>query len=110
VIDVGQARIFFQPGEQGIDPFAAAGHGAVDAFFGQQQRAFDAVGIEGFEQGFTQRDVVRQGDELVQRRHDDLLGHAGTSSSGLPTQRADRECENDNAGVSRRGAHSSNKS
>ncbi|MCY1424330.1 hypothetical protein D9M71_400690 [compost metagenome] len=77
MVDVGQARIVLQPGEQAVDAFAGAGNGAVDALFGEQQGALDVVVEQGLQQGFAQREVVRQGDELVQRRDDDVLGHAG---------------------------------
>ncbi|MNR43781.1 hypothetical protein D3C85_1624420 [compost metagenome] len=76
MVDIDQARIAAQPGQQAVDTFTGSRHGAVDAFFGQQQGAFDAILFHGLEQRFAQLDVIFQGDELVQRRHDDSLGHA----------------------------------
>ncbi|CRR59298.1 hypothetical protein PAERUG_E16_London_17_VIM_2_04_14_06005 [Pseudomonas aeruginosa] len=71
VLDIGQPGIAAQPGEQRIDAFAATGDGAVDAFLGQQQGAFHTVVEQGLQQGFTQRHVIVESHELVQRRHDD---------------------------------------
>ncbi|MOA19867.1 hypothetical protein D3C78_1402750 [compost metagenome] len=76
MVDVHQAFITAQPGQQAVDTFTGTGDSAIDAFFGQQQGALDAVGGHAFEQRFAQLDVIFQGDELVQRRHDDSLGHA----------------------------------
>lgn len=71
MLDIGQPGIAAQPGEQRIDAFAATGDGAVDAFLGQQQGAFHTVVEQGLQQGFTQRHVIVESHELVQRRHDD---------------------------------------
>src|SRR5690606_40022112 len=66
-------------GEQCIDAGTTTGHGAVDAFFGQQQRALDAIVDKGLQQRFAQRLVIRQGDEFIQRRDNDLVGHEQSS-------------------------------
>ncbi|MCY1444646.1 hypothetical protein D9M71_611280 [compost metagenome] len=75
MVDVVHARVVLEPGHQPVDAFAAAGHGAVDAFFGNQQGAFDAVVDHRLQQGLAQGDVIFQGDELIQCRHDNLLCH-----------------------------------
>ncbi|MNJ56924.1 hypothetical protein D3C77_524920 [compost metagenome] len=78
MVDTYQAGIAAQPGQQAVDTFTGTGHSAVDALFGQQQGALDAVGHHAFEQRLAQLDVIFQGDEFIQRRHDDSLGHART--------------------------------
>lgn len=75
MVDVDHARVVLQPGHQAINAFAAAGNGAVDAFFGDQQGAFDAIVDHCLQQWLAQRNVVFEGDELIQCRHDDGLGH-----------------------------------
>ncbi|MNN04354.1 hypothetical protein D3C81_1170790 [compost metagenome] len=108
VVDVDQPRIGVQPGQQRVDGGAAAGHGAVDAFRRQQQGALDAVFQHRRQQRLAQGDVILEGDELVQRRHHDVLTHDALQWS--PAQGADRILKgsrNDNAGGSRRGADSS---
>ncbi|MCY1546027.1 hypothetical protein D9M68_820020 [compost metagenome] len=84
MVDIGQTRIEPEPGEQAVNAITTTGNGAVDAFFGKQQGAFDAAIQHGLQQGFAQRLVIRQGDEFVQRRHDDLVGHGGHSFSSHP--------------------------
>jgi len=71
VVDIGQARVEGEPGEQPVDTFTAAGNRAVDALLGEQQSALDAVGDQRVEQRLAQRLVVRQGHELIECRHDD---------------------------------------
>ena len=75
MVDIGQTGILAEPGEQRIDGRAGAGNGAVDALFGEQQGALDAVVEQGLQQGLAQRLIIRQGDEFIQRRHDDLVSH-----------------------------------
>ncbi|MCY1427813.1 hypothetical protein D9M71_436760 [compost metagenome] len=84
MVEVDHARIELEPGQQAVDPFAGAGNGAVDALFGQQQRAFDAIAGHGLEQWLAQLDVIFQGDELIQCRHDNALCH-GYFSRWLPS-------------------------
>ncbi|MCY1407908.1 hypothetical protein D9M71_232200 [compost metagenome] len=75
MVDIDHARIALEPGQQAVDPFAGTGDGAVDAFFGQQQRAFDAIVDHGLEQWLAQLDVIFESDELIQCRHDNALCH-----------------------------------
>ncbi len=75
VVDVGKAVIEPKPFKQRIDGLAGTGDRAVDTLLGQQQGALDAIVREGFEQGFAQRNVIRQRYELVQRCHNDFSCH-----------------------------------
>ncbi|MNE44707.1 hypothetical protein D3C80_1389460 [compost metagenome] len=75
MIDVDHARVIPEPGQQTIDTFTAAGNRAVDAFFGDQQGTFDVVVDHRLQQWLAQGDVIFEGDELIQCRHDNLLCH-----------------------------------
>ena len=54
-----------------------AGDGAVNALFGQQQRALDAVFVASLDQAGAQGDTIVQPCEPVQRGHADGQGGAG---------------------------------
>lgn len=84
MVDVDHARVLLQPGHQAVNAFAAAGYGAVDALFGNQQGALDAVVDHCLQQWLAQGDVIFESDELVQCRHDDGVGH-GVLSRWLPS-------------------------
>ena len=102
VVDIGQARVALEPGQQAVDALARGGNGAVDAFLGEQQGALHAAFEHGVEQGLAQRFVIRQGHELVQRRDNNLRSHA-VFSSGHP-RKGRTGALNKSAGLSRRGA------
>ncbi len=89
MIDVDHARVILEPGEQAVDAFTSTGNRAVDAFFGNQKRAFDAVVDHRLQQWLAQVDVIFEGDELIQCRHDNRLCH-GYFSRWLPSQRVNR--------------------
>ncbi len=93
VVDIDQARVVLQPRHQAIDAFASAGHCAVDALVGNQQCALDTVVDHRLQQRLAQLHVIAEGDELVQRGHDDRLSHRLLSHVFLqwrPSQRAYR--------------------
>jgi len=75
VIDIGQTVIASEPIQQRVDGFPRPGNRAIDALFRKQKRSLDAVQKKCFEQGLAQRNVIRQRYELVQRGHNDSLGH-----------------------------------
>ncbi len=74
-VQITQARITPQPFEQRAGAFAGTGDSAVDTFQSQQQRTFHTMFVHGVEQRLAQAFKIFQGDELVQRHHDNL-GHA----------------------------------
>jgi hypothetical protein len=68
-----QALLFTgQDGAMEIRAFAAPRNGAVNALFRQQQGALEPQAITLLLQGLGDLPIIRQGDELVKCRYDDL--------------------------------------
>ena len=66
VIEVGETWIGAQKIKHRLDPGGAARDGPVDAFLGEQQRAFYTMLVAAGEQRRLQGAKVRQGDKLVE--------------------------------------------
>ncbi len=65
MFQVGQARVAAQIRQYPVDAGTRAGDRAVDAFFGEQQRAGDAQRIALRQQRLAQCRAIGQLDELV---------------------------------------------
>ena len=66
MLEAGKSRVVFEPGEQGVDSFTAAGDSAVNAFAREQQRALDAVLVHQVQQRLLQRFRVIKRDKMIQ--------------------------------------------
>ena len=84
MVDIDHARVGAQPGHQPVNAFTAAGYRTVDAFFGDQQRTFDAVINHRLEQGLAQFNVIFKRDEFIQCSNNDRCSH-GYVSRWLPS-------------------------
>ena len=72
---ITQARIALEPGQHRMHVIGQASNGAIDAFVGEQQQAFDLAGVAQLLQGLLPVRELWQIDELVKRGGKVLLGH-----------------------------------
>ncbi|MNL37467.1 hypothetical protein D3C87_1596120 [compost metagenome] len=74
MLQIGEFRLGAQMGEQAGDRIVGAGHGAVDAFAGNQQGTLDAVLVTESLKRLTKILKTLETGEVIQRRNEEAIG------------------------------------